>query len=250
MNPFPRLMVDAASPANIPHTDVVDYQLVGGYLTGTPGQAWTGHLNDFPGKTMVTIDQAAKPGSPAYQANVMDVEPECYRPSDIITWMFYSTADRPTVYCDRDDYPAVRKVWAGDIWLAAPGVTSVTDPKIIGVQNKQGNGYDVSVIFDQWWPYLPPSGEQEMLHAMIAAKGQEFVPFPVGSFKSIILFHDFTHVPEPVRVAVHSKAHGYTLIRDVTVDNSIPVELTFTETDVDAVSLVNRSAVPVGWTLT
>lgn len=260
-----RLMIDAASPANIPQA--IKKQLVAGYLTGTPGQRWTGHWSEFPGMTMVTIDQGSPPGNPAYSANVMDVEPRCYRPPDIEPWMHHAVAPRPTVYCDRNDYPEVRKVWSGDIWLADPSDTPVVpypdDKKIVAVQYTQGPNYDASIVFDDTWPNAPAGSppmppipnpmkgndERMMLHGMLTAGGQEFVPFAVGSFVRIQIFHDFTNETEPMRVAAHSVSKGYSQIVDVAVTNSAPVSLAFGEHDVNGVSLVNRSKVAMGWTL-
>lgn len=248
-----RIMVDAADPLLIPRA--LAFQLVAAYHTGTPGNRWAGHYNDFPGKIMVGIDQAAQPGTPYYKANVMDVEPNCFRPPDIPGWTSHCTAPRPTVYCDRNDYPEVRMYWEGDIWLAAPGVQSnpfPNDHRIVAIQNVFNNNYDVSTVFDDTWPnaVAPHPTEVEVITSMISAGAETFVPFPSGAFKSITLLHDFTTTPNLVRVAVHSKSAGhYTQIVEVDVTTSNPTEVSFTATDADGVSLVNRSSVPMGWTL-
>ena len=248
-----RIMVDAADPVNIP--SALTKQLVAGYLTGTPGTKWAGHWNDFPGMTMVTIDQAALPGAPAYSAMVMDVEPLCYRPGDISSWMSHATAPRPTVYCDRTDYPAVRAVWSGDLWLAAPSIMTnpfPDDNKIVAIQHTFAGNYDASIVFDDTWPLgpTPTPKEANMITDMIDSGAERSIPFPAGSFKTLMLLHDFTTSPNLVRVAVHSKSAGhYTQIVEVDVTTSNPTELAFTASDADGVSLVNRSAVPMGWTL-
>ena len=248
-----RIMVDAADPLLIPRA--LAFELVAGYRTGIPGSRWVGHWNDFPGKTMVGIDQASQPGAPYYAANVMDVEPNCYRPSDIPEWTSHCTAPRITVYCDRNDYPEVRMYWEGDIWLAAPGVQSnpfPNDHRIVAIQNVFASNYDMSTVFDDTWPLspTPPPKEVDMITAMISNGAETFVPFPAGSFKSVTLLHDFTTSLNLVRVAVHSKSAGhYTQIVEVDVTTSNPTEVAFTATDADGVSLVNRSSVPMGWTL-
>lgn len=253
-----RTQADASNPRSIP-TSGVQYEMVAGYLTGTPGALWRGQWNLFPGKTLVTIDQGGA-GSPQYQANVMDVEPDCYRPKDIQSWMAKATAPRPTVYCDRDDYPEVRKVFSGPVWLAAPGVTDIppgyTD--IIGIQSMAGSGFDLSVIFDDYWPNLAPTPpvpvppipkEAEMYTSTLAPGAKAFVPFTAGAFKSIQLMHDFTTDPLVVRVAVHSKVKGYNQVVMHAITGSTPEEVTFTESDVDGVSLSSVAGDIIGFTL-
>jgi hypothetical protein len=252
-----RTAVDASNPRNIPKTGV-QYELVGGYLTGTPGTLWRGQWSTFPGKTLFTIDQAGA-GAPQYSANVMDVEPGCYRPDDIDNWMMHATAPRPTVYCDRSDYEDVRAVWTGDVWLAAPGlsVPPPGDTRIIGIQNMAGSGFDTSVIFDKFWPQLPPpvqpptppTTEADMITGMLAPGSKTYVPFPKGTFKSIYLMHDFTTDALVVRVAVHSATKGYNQVVMHAVTANPPEVIAFTESDADGVSLVSVAGEAIGFTL-
>jgi len=253
-----RTQIDAANPRSIPGSGV-QYEMVAGYLTGTPGALWRGQWTQFPGKTLVTIDQGGA-GSPQYQANVMDVEPDCYRPKDIQSWMAKATAPRPTVYCDRDDYSDVRKVFSGPVWLAAPGVTDIPAgfTNIIGIQSMAGSGFDLSVIFDDNWPNTVPTPvptpipipeEAEMYTSVLAPGGKAFVPFTAGAFKSIRFMHDFTTDPLVVRVAVHSMAKGYNQVVMHAITGSTPEEVTFTESDVDGVSLSSVAGDVIGFTL-
>lgn len=246
-----RIMVDAADPRNIPRA--LKFDIAAGYGTGTPGEAWSHHWDEFPGKDLVAIDQGAAPGAPNPRCTVMDVEARAYSPSDIPRWMAQCEAPRPVVYCDRDQLPDVRKLWKGPVWLAAPNVKTYPDDNLIGIQNVFGNGYDVSDIFDAYWPKLPPpapptTGETEMIHGMLDGGKEEFIPFKEGAFSEIMIYHDFTHGPEPIRLAVHSVRNGYK-VYDVKVTENVPVTMLFEHTDVDAVSMVNRSGIPVGWTL-
>jgi hypothetical protein len=233
--------------------------MVAGYLTGTPGALWRGYWAQFPGKTLVTIDQGGA-GSPQYQANVMDVEPDCYRPKDIQSWMSKAKAPRPTVYCDRDDYLAVRKVFSGPIWLAAPGVTQVPTgyTNIIGIQHTAGGAYDLSLIFDEYWPNTAPTPvpvtisipeKAEMYTSTITPGGKAFVPFTAGAFKKIYLLHDFTSDPLVVRIAMHSAAKGYNQIVMHAITGNSPEEVTFTESDVNGVSLSSVAGNVIGFTL-
>jgi hypothetical protein len=252
-----RLAIDAANPRNIPKSGV-QYELVGGYLTGTPGALWNGQWGNFPGKTLYTFDQGGA-GAPKYNANAMDVEPDCYSPSQVPGWIDKCTAPVPTVYCDRSDYPAVRKVYSGPILLAAPGVQTVPDgyTNIIGIQYMAGSGYDLSIIFDPYWPQAapapvtppPPTEEADMITGTLAPGGKAFVPFTAGSFKNIILMHDFTTDTLVVRVAVHSASKGYNQVVMHGVSTSTPETVTFTESDVDGVSLASVAGDPIGFTL-
>jgi hypothetical protein len=248
-----RTAVDAANPRSIPNG--LDTQLVGGYLTGTPGALWRGSWGMFPGKTLFTIDQGGA-GSPVYTANVMDVEPECYRPKDIQNWMSHATAARPTVYCDRDDMPAVIAVWDGPIWLAAPGLRTPPHPQVIGIQYMTGNGFDLSEIFDDYWPnHVPipptpePKTEADMITGTLAPGGKTYVPFPKGTFKSIYLMHDFTHDPLVIRVAVNSASKGFSQIVMHAITGNGPEEITFAESDANGVSLASVAGDSIGFTL-
>src|SRR5208282_5626047 len=234
-----RQAIDAANPRSIPKSGV-QYELVGGYLTGTPGALWNGQWSTFPGKTLYTFDQGGA-GAPKHNANVMDVEPECYAPGDVPGWIAQCTAPVPTVYCDRNDYPAVRKLWDGPVLLAAPGVQAVPDgyTNIIGIQYMAGSGYDLSIIFDEYWPQAHPAPvpvpttEDDMITGTLAPGGKAGVPFTAGAFKGISFLHDFTTDPLVVRVAVHSAVKGYSQVVMHAVNTSGPEHLAFTESDVD-----------------
>jgi hypothetical protein len=249
-----RQAIDAANPRSIPKSGV-NYELVGGYLTGTPGALWNGQWGMFPGKTLYTFDQGGA-GAPKYNANTMDVEPDCYKPEDVPGWIAKCTAPVPTVYCDRSDYPAVRATgYSGPILLAAPGVQSVPEgfTNIIGIQYMAGSGYDLSVIFDEYWPQAapvaPPTEETDMITGTLAPGGKAFVPFTAGSFKNIIVMHDFTTDPLVVRIAAHSASKGYNQIVMHAVSTSTPEVVAFTESDVDGVSLASVAGDPIGFTL-
>lgn len=140
-----RIMIDAASPDGIAAYKG-HYDLVAGYKTGTPGQNWAGHSAD------VWIDQHGF-GEHNYAANVQDVEPQCWGVADVPEWVTQCTAERPTVYCDRSDYPLVRKLWHGDIWLAAPGGVNIANyPGVIAVQDVFAGEYDLTTVYDATWP--------------------------------------------------------------------------------------------------
>lgn len=236
------VMWDAADPANIPPGS-----FCAGYLTGTPGQMW-----QTSGRSMnVSIDQAGS-GAPRPDATVKDVEPGCYLPSDIPGFEFDSSVQRPTVYCDRSELADVMAVWSGDIWLAFPGWTpsmGLPSKQVVAVQNVFAGTYDQSVILDPYWPEKKPQ-ETDMLHDMIQPSRTDFIPFPPGTFKQLLLFHDFNKTEvNVVRVAVHSAEHGFSQITYHQVTTTTPETVTFSAADVDGVSLANDSPVPVGWTL-
>lgn len=170
-----RVMLDAADPANIPN---IPHQLVAGYLTGTPGEAWHGHTMN------VSIDQAGT-GAPNHQATVVDIEPACYPASEVPRWLSLlheSTAPRPTAYCDRNDYPTVRANWKRDIWLAAPGGVNIADwPGVVAVQDNFAGSYDSSTVYDATWPLLPHPSSVGVKVTIHDRQGKiEFGPFPAG----------------------------------------------------------------------
>lgn len=254
--PPARRMYDATGQ-NAPGLVRFSPVMVAGYDTGTPDVKWPPpEWLLFPHAVHVHIDQAG-PGAPSRTAHVMDVQPGAYRPPDVPAWVAQSHAPRPTVYCDRNDLPAVQAFFHGPVWLAWPGWNGEPLPRgneIVAVQNVVTATYDTSVVFDPTWPgkTLPPPNVREMIHGILdpSLRVQDFVPFPQGTFSRVYLYHDFTSVTdEPVvRVAAHSVSGGYA-ISDHTVTHSVPEVVDFTASDVDAVSLVIQGDVPVGWTL-
>lgn len=159
-----RYMYDATSQ-NSPVLERFNPEIVAIYLTGSPDVRWTStNVQQFPNvKTFVRIDQGGAT-APQYVAHVMDVEPGAYRPADVPGWTAKCTAPRPTVYCDRNDLADVMKLWKGDIWLAAPGLTDAecialakANPQIVAVQNVFAGAYDKSIVLDSYWPNKPPA---------------------------------------------------------------------------------------------
>ena len=164
-----RMMVDcehAAIPTVLATLPPSSYQLVAGYVTGTPDIQWTSaDWKRFPSVAHVLIDQGG-PGSPVYSANVMDVEPLAYRPDEVHNWTTRSTAPAPTVYCDRSDLPAVLAAgWRGDVWLAYPDWTPgeplpVVPGRIVAVQSVFASSYDLSYVLDPNWPEVDKMAAQ------------------------------------------------------------------------------------------
>lgn len=137
--------------------------IVAVYVTGLGDVPWSGEaVQSIPaGKPVVTIDQGAG-NSPRYDATVQDVEPGAYGPYTVPLWQSRCTAERPTVYCDRNDLPMILSTgWRGNLWLAIPGWTegaplpSVDGCTVVAVQNQfdVGNTHDLSVVLDPTWPY-------------------------------------------------------------------------------------------------
>ena len=161
-----------ATHANVPalHAQQPHAAIVAWYGTGSLDIIWTGADRAlFPGAELVGIDQGG-PGSPVYDLQVVDVEPGAWRPDQLAARMAKSTAKRPTVYCDRNDLPAVREVWAGDVWLAWPGWTGepLPGPGIVAVQDVWGTDYDRSTVLDPYWPALAPvpGWQEDMMRAL------------------------------------------------------------------------------------
>lgn len=139
--------------------------LVAVYVTGLGDVPWSGEaVQSIPaGKPVVTIDQGAG-NSPRYDATVQDVEPGAWGPFTVPSWQAKCTAERPTVYCDRNDLSMILSTsWRGNLWLAIPGwqpgqpLPDVDGCTVVAVQNRfDVNGtHDLSVVLDESWPYKP-----------------------------------------------------------------------------------------------
>lgn len=138
-------------------------ELVAYYITGLPPVPWNAtQIGMIPQwRVHVPIDQASG-NAPQYGATVQDVEPNAYTPNSVPRWQANCTAERPTVYCDQNDLPAILAThWIGDLWLAIPGWTegqplpSAPGCNIVAVQNRfnVNNAYDLSVVLDPTWPF-------------------------------------------------------------------------------------------------
>jgi hypothetical protein len=225
--------------ANLPVPDII-----GWYGTGSPEIQWTeAERALFPRSIHVQIDQGAH-GSPIANATVRDVEPHAWGATSAVTARPW-TAQRPTIYADRNDMSTVVAAgWKGDVWLAWPDYSHTLRPSVPGcnvvaVQNVFHQNYDQSVVYDNDWPYLPPK-EAEMIYTQVDKGGKLTIPFPAGSFSHVMFAHDFTNASAAfdLRVAVRSATKGYSVhtIRDAV---NGPVVFTFTQPDIDAISVVN-----------
>ena len=136
------------------------WQLVAGYVTGTPDVQWT--ASDwamFPESVLVTIDQGYQ--SPAVTtATVRDYEPGAWYDASVADTSNWD-AERPTIYCDQDDLATVLSDgWQGCLWLAIIGwqvgdaLPSAPGCQIVAVQNAQNvsAAYDTSIVLDPTWP--------------------------------------------------------------------------------------------------
>ena len=158
-----RYMYDAIS-SNAPVLKQFNPEMIAIYLTGSADIRWTtAQVALFPNtKTWVRIDQGGAT-SPQFAATVFDAEPNAWSIPGAIAATKKSTAPRPTVYCDRNDYKTIPASYTGAIWLAAPGLTdaqavalAATDKRIVAVQNLFAGTYDRSVVVDPNWPAKAP----------------------------------------------------------------------------------------------
>lgn len=226
---------------NLPHPDIIMW-----YGTGSPDIQWTkAELDLFPHSIKVQIDQGGI-GSVVQSATVRDVEPGAWTAHDAVTlrpWV----APRPTIYADRADMDNVLLAgWKGDVWLAWPGFTRSAPPlvpgcNLVAIQDQFHAEYDRSIVYDDTWPFLPPK-ETDMLFAEVGPGETKTIGFPTGSFTQVIFAHDFTNAATKfvLRVAVRSASKGYS-VHDVPDGVNGPVTYTFTEHDVDAISVGNAN---------
>jgi hypothetical protein len=191
-----RTMGDAIS-ANVTALETAGVQMVAGYVTGTPDIAWTAaDWALFSSLPQVTIDQGNTAyGSPVASADVRDVESGAWTPTSAVVLAGW-TAARPTIYCSLDVLPQVESAgWQGDVWVAyytsaAPSTppavpAGMTCVAVQWTDTGGGGTYDLSAVFDPWWPDLPPQeGEGVQAYqysdgrqgvALIATNGQIWV---------------------------------------------------------------------------
>lgn len=110
--------------------------------------------------------------------------------------------------------------------------------------------------FGQWpRPKVAPPTHQAAPITQEDQMGQlnkmAFLPFKAGSRKGVMLYRDFASSTDEchIRVAIHSASKGY-FVMNIVINTSAPVTVNFSETDVDAVSLVLESGnAPVGYAL-
>src|SRR5260370_10407643 len=139
-------------------------EVVMGYDTGTADIQWTDpDWNRFALKRKVHIDQGG-PGSPVPTATVRDVETGARLVESAVGGTLDWNAGRRTIYCNRDTLARVLAAgWKGDLWLAIPSGTAPLAPPVVpgctvvAVQYGFHGNYDLSAVFDPWWPARAPS---------------------------------------------------------------------------------------------
>lgn len=98
-------------------------------------------------------------------------------------------------------------------------------------------------------PPVPPDNDEDDMNGQLSSSN--FVTFPAGRYGRIMLYRDWVSAENPaiVRVALHSKAHGYQVI-SFTLNTASPGIILFSQPDVDAISLVLTSGpAPVGYSI-
>jgi hypothetical protein len=178
-----RTMGDAIHD-QVPALHAAGTEMVAGYVTGSPDIVWTAaDWALFAGRPQVMIDQGFT-GSPVASANVLDVEQGAWTPAAAVGFRPHMTSPRPTAYSSLAALPQLAAAgWQGDVWVAdwtgsAPGSPPAVPAGMtcVAVQwtNQGGGGaYDLSVVFDPYWPEEAPVAVNT-------------APAPPGRWKSII----------------------------------------------------------------
>jgi len=160
-----RTMGDAIA-ANVAALQAAGTDMVAGYVTGSGDIQWTAaDFALFPGKPQVTIDQGFT-GSPVASAIVRDVEAGAWSAGNAVTSKPWTPA-RPTIYCSASVLPQVSAAgWQGDVWVADYVSTAPTSPYPVPAgmtcvawqwtDTGGGGTYDLSVVFDPYWPEEAP----------------------------------------------------------------------------------------------
>jgi hypothetical protein len=169
-----RYMYDSTNVQELP----TNAQLVGVYANGdyfaTPAQLQAHCPTSIP----VWIDvNGSDPG-----AYVLDVEQFDATPQQAPGWIKAGSHNgrRPTIYCSRDTVAAVYSACSAeglsspedyDMWIATlDGTTTWTNPLtgqqdqelstvpgVVAVQYEPGSAYDISYVYDAYWPEYPPA---------------------------------------------------------------------------------------------
>lgn len=152
--------------------------------------------------------------------------------------------------------------WQTQAWSSAR-VSQHVDILQLGSQSFDGINIDLDVAYTnrigQWYANPNsqpiPASEDHMITGQVAPLETVSIPVPPLSPTYIMLMCDvglFAGAAQKVRVAVRSKAKGWSQIIDQALTTADSTTITFKETDVDAVSL-SRSpedgAAPVGFAI-
>lgn len=167
---MPRAMADATG--DNAHLIPAGFDLIAGYVTGTPDVLWTqAEIDLYAAGRFVAIDQGGI-GAPQYDATVIDVETGAWVPGQVPGWISRCTRPRPTVYCNQSTLPPVLSTgWRGDLWLAvigwSPGQLLPAAPgcTIVAVQTAQNvaGTFDLSVVLDPTWPEEAAMGYPQLV---------------------------------------------------------------------------------------
>lgn len=230
-------------------------QLVAWYGTGSPDIEWSAENRLlWPDAIHVEIDQGGA-GSPVLTANVRDVENGAWTLNAALNRDGWNVP-RPTIYCTRDTYRQLEGAgWKGDVWLAAPGTSlAQVEPwpgiTVVAIQDYFGSQYDMSTVYDPYWPFNPPSGE-DMISFTVDSGKYQFIPFPAGTIKGLMTFIEYQpdNDPAPIHLEIHSMAHGWSTHSFEYAQNT-PLTTDMPFTDCDAVTVRNMSNVDnIGFTL-
>lgn len=152
--------------------------------------------------------------------------------------------------------------WQTQAWSGGQ-VSRDTEILQLGTASIAGIGIDLDIAyvsaFGQWYANpgnqpQPPS-EDSMISGVINGMEVFGVPIPANSPTYIMLFCDtglFAGAAQQVRVAIRSKAKGYSQIVTAALHAADSVTIPFEEHDVDAVSLARNAedgVAPVGYTI-
>lgn len=237
----------------------------------TPAQ-FARHTVPYPA---VHIDQ--DPAASDYTWDVCDMEAGAFTPQDLpghITRARQAFTDGirpgqrwPGVYCSLDSVTdavtELHNAGLSDVPFHVADFSISEQEAVARVQNGSGpypvvayqfsdtafsGKADTDVWSVPWLTTVSQGKETDMANGQLVT--QAFIPVTVPA-KSLVLYRDFVSAANPcvVRVAVHSASKGYAVSK-VSVSESVPVTVSFTEPDTDAVSLERLSGPdPVGYAI-
>lgn len=243
-----RVMYDAISAnADTLLRNVGGLGMVAYYVTGSPDIRWSdAQVAMFPNSEMISIDQGFT-GSPVRTAMVRDVEPNAWTPAnavDLTNW----DAERPTIYCDRSDLQTViAEGWKGDVWLAYPGWSGPTPPtypgvNVVAVQRTFDADWDVSTVYDPYWPHKPPVGLLPPDLSVTVVKRVVDIAFNVhvNAGHYVVLYYSKPGAPQYLvgRASQPASGNSVHLMLQTVPNNSGGI--------IDVYAIVNAQAIPWG----
>lgn len=195
-----RSMYDSVNPASIP----ADATMVAGYVDGHYANM-TAMAARFPHATLVPI--AVFPSTD--DGLVLDVETGDATPVQAPGWVVKrrSHGVDPTVYCNTDTWPAVRRAFAAagvpepHYWIAQYDGVATIPAGAVAKQYRETDAWDASIVAD-YWPGVDPAPAPAPRPALTPAPTGDDVAIAIGTISAGFAFDAAGNLTDHSRAAV------------------------------------------------